>query len=69
MTAQVVIGNKQIKKMAFDHFDSLAAQGVGAFVKFSVNGCRRELGIEAAISQKTFLRWYDEWCEKRFGDL
>lgn len=69
MTEQVVMGMKQIKKMAFDHFDSLLEQGVKAFVKFSINGCRRELGLEEIVSQKTFLRWYDEWCEKTFGEL
>lgn len=69
MTTTVVMGNRQLKKMAFEHFDSLAMQGVSAFVKFSVEGCRKELGLQDAIAQKTFLNWYDEWCEKRFGDL
>lgn len=62
------LDRKLLKKKLFDHLDSLLAEGAKAFVKFSVEECRRQLDMEE-INQRTFLRWYDQWCDKRFGDL
>lgn len=63
------LDRKLLKKKLFDHLDSLLAEGAKAFVKFSVEECRRQLDMEDQINQRTFLRWYDEWCDKRFGEL
>jgi hypothetical protein len=63
------LDQKLLKKKLFDHLDSLLKDGAKGFVKFSVEECRRHLEMEDQINQRTFLRWYDEWCDKRFGDL
>ena len=69
MPIKTLADNKILKRTLFNHLDYLAAQGAKGFIKFTVEDCRRQLGMDKDVNQRTFLRWYDQWCDKHFGDL